>query len=84
LIICKQDGHAEIDAIKNAKGDTEEAIMYLIGHDYCCEPCLASMKKAGIKTVIFNSYPKGFKKNCFKKIFLAKKRTQTEAKSARE
>lgn len=65
--ICEQDGHAEIDAIKNAKGDTEEAIMYLIGHDYCCEPCLASMKKAGIKTVIFNSYPKGFKKNCLKK-----------------
>ena len=55
--ICKQDGHAELDAIKNAKGDTKGGIMYLIGHDHCCEPCLAVMKKAGIETVIFNKYP---------------------------
>jgi len=31
--------------------------MYLIGHDHCCESCLAAMEKAGIETVIFNKYP---------------------------
>jgi DNA mismatch endonuclease (patch repair protein) len=60
--ICKQDGHAELDAIKNAKGDTKGGIMYLIGHDHSCEPCLAAMKKAGIETVVFNKYPKGFQR----------------------
>jgi len=60
--ICDQDGHAELDAIKNAKGDTKGGIMYLIGHDHCCDPCLAAMKKAGIETVIFNKYPEGFNK----------------------
>jgi len=60
--ICKQDGHAELDAIKNAKGNTKGGIMYLIGHNHCCEPCLAAMKKANIKTVIFNKYPEKFKK----------------------
>jgi len=60
--ICDQDGHAELDAIKNAKGDTKGGIMYLIGHDHCCDPCLAAMKKAGIETIIFNKYPKEFNK----------------------
>lgn len=59
--VCKQDGHAELDAIKNAKGDAKGGIMYLIGHDHCCEPCLAAIKKAGINKVIFNEYPKKFK-----------------------
>jgi DNA mismatch endonuclease (patch repair protein) len=58
--ICKQDSHAEIDAIKNAEGDTKKAVMYLIGHDHCCEPCLVAMKKSGIKKVVFNKYPNGF------------------------
>lgn len=66
--ICKQDGHAELDAIRNAKGHTKGGIMYLIGHDHCCDPCLAAMKKAGIEFVYFNQYPKNFKKSvkgCF-------------------
>jgi len=58
--ICKQDGHAEVDAIKKASGNTKGAVMYLIGHDHCCDSCLDAMEKAGIETVIFNKYPKGF------------------------
>lgn len=57
--VCKQDGHAELDVIKNAEGNTKGGVMYLIGHDHCCEPCLAAIKKAGIETVIFNRHPKG-------------------------
>lgn len=55
--ICEQDEHAELDAIKNAKGDTKGGIMYLIGHDHCCDNCLKAVRKAGIETVIFNKYP---------------------------
>jgi deoxycytidylate deaminase len=60
--ICKQDGHAELDAIKHAKSDTKGAILYLIGHDHCCESCLTAIEKAGIKTVIFNKFPAAYKK----------------------
>jgi DNA mismatch endonuclease (patch repair protein) len=60
--ICKQDGHAETDAIKAAKGNARGGIMYLIGHDHCCDPCLEAMEKAGVEIVIFNKYPNGFVK----------------------
>jgi len=60
--ICRQNGHAEIDAIKNAKGDTKGAVMYLIGHDHCCDPCLEAIEKAGIKKVIFNKFSRKYRK----------------------
>ena len=50
--VCKQTGHAEVNALlaagKNAKGGD----LYLIGHTYICKNCKEAMDKAGIK----NSY----------------------------
>jgi len=65
--VCKQDGHAEIEAIKAAKGRARGGVMYLIGHDHCCEPCLVAMGKAGIKKIIFNVYPKNYQRHGIKK-----------------
>lgn len=50
--ICKQENHAEINAIKNANGDAKGGTLYLIGHTYCCDKCLKEIKKAKIKKVI--------------------------------
>ena len=52
--VCGQVGHAEIEAINNAKNmgiDIQDATLFLTGHTYCCDNCLESMKIAGIKNV---------------------------------
>lgn len=52
--ICKQERHAKITAIKNAKSneyDTTDADLYLYGHWWCCENCWNKIIKAGIKNV---------------------------------
>jgi len=51
--VCGQFGHAEAIACFNAgmikcKGST----LYLIGHTYCCDNCLDTMKKYGILKVV--------------------------------
>ncbi len=60
--ICRQSGHAEVEAIKAAKGNARGGAMYIVGHDHCCNPCLEAMEKAGVKIVIFDKYPRDFAK----------------------
>jgi len=59
--VCNQDGHAEIEAVKAARGRARGGIMYLIGHDHCCDSCLGVMREAGIERVIFNELPEKYK-----------------------
>lgn len=49
--VCNQHAHAEVDACMQAGADAQGATLYLIGHDYCCDDCLAYMKSCGIKEV---------------------------------
>lgn len=52
--ICKQDFHAEVDAIKNAEEvgmDIQGAKLTLVGHTYCCDDCQNAMDTAGIEEI---------------------------------
>ena len=52
--ICKQDGHAEVDAIKRANDlgiDLTGGKLTLVGHTYCCSNCTNEMDVAGITEV---------------------------------
>jgi len=52
--ICKQTGHAEESAVRNAEEqgcNTEGADLYLFGHWWCCKTCWDYMIRAGIKNV---------------------------------
>ena len=50
--VCNQDFHAERFAISLCTSDTTDATLYLTGHTYCCDDCIAAMKAAGIKTAV--------------------------------
>jgi len=59
--ICKQNAHAEIDAIANAGENARGGTLYLYGHTYCCEKCRKAILKAGIVGVIYG-FPDEFNK----------------------
>jgi deoxycytidylate deaminase len=51
--ICDQNEHAEVMAIRDAKLrgiSTIGAKLYLTGHTYFCNNCIAAIKKAGISS----------------------------------
>jgi hypothetical protein len=50
--ICKQDAHAEINALREAGAAAQGATLYLEGHTYACAPCLAAAKEHGCTVVI--------------------------------
>lgn len=50
-VICEQEGHAEINAIKTANGNTKGGTMFLIGHYYMCDDCKKACEEAGIENV---------------------------------
>ena len=52
--VCKQEYHAETDALANAIKlgvITHGASLYMTGHNYCCNNCLAALRASGIKYV---------------------------------
>jgi deoxycytidylate deaminase len=52
--VCKQNHHAEVDACLKAGDQANGAILYLIGHTYCCNDCTEVMERYGIKEVIIS------------------------------
>lgn len=55
ISICKQKGHAETEAIKNAKARgmiLKGANIYLLGHYKACDNCKAACEKEGLNIVI--------------------------------
>lgn len=50
--VCRQSGHAEINAIENCSKDIEGATLYLIGHTYACDNCMEAMKKAKLLRLV--------------------------------
>lgn len=51
--VCDQGEHAEVSAIQNAQSqgiDLTDATLYITGHTYFCDNCIAAMTAAGIKT----------------------------------
>jgi deoxycytidylate deaminase len=54
-IVCKQNSHAEVAAIKAALNyyeSLEGGILYMIGHSYICNNCLDHLHLVGIEKAI--------------------------------
>jgi deoxycytidylate deaminase len=47
--ICGQTNHAEVDACIRAGEKARGGTLFLIGHYYFCDNCIAVMKEYGIK-----------------------------------
>ncbi len=50
--ICKQDGHAEVNAVKLAGDKANLSKIYLQGHYYACDNCQSVAKNAGVQEII--------------------------------
>ena len=53
--ICKQESHAEVDAIKAAEAqgiDISGGKLTLVSHTYCCNNCEDAMASVGIEDII--------------------------------
>lgn len=53
--ICNQDFHGEraaIDACIDSGADPRGATVYVVGHTYCCDGCIAAMQANGVKQAI--------------------------------
>lgn len=50
--ICRQTGHAEVNACRKAGQQARGGVLYLEGHYYACEPCKAAADAAGVTIVI--------------------------------
>ena len=59
--ICGQVRHAEVDACYKAGEWADGGILYLIGHDYCCDECKTVMEAFGIRRLIIGELPPEFK-----------------------
>jgi len=55
--VCKQTGHAEINALKAAGPAARGAVMYVEGHTYACEPCQLAALDAGIRFIVLGAPP---------------------------
>lgn len=51
--VCRQTGHAEINALRLAGPKARGSVMYVQGHSYACEPCKRACEAAGVKEIIF-------------------------------
>jgi len=49
--ICKQEGHAEVDALKLAGDKARGASAVLTGHSYACQSCQEALFGAGISSL---------------------------------
>lgn len=56
--ICRQECHAEVDALQNAGlRNAKGGKLYLIGHSYCCDNCKKEIEEYGIKEIIIGRMP---------------------------
>jgi deoxycytidylate deaminase len=55
--ICDQPEHAEINALVFAGSYAEGATLYLEGHSYACDSCVAACDAAGIAQIVIGASP---------------------------
>jgi hypothetical protein len=48
--ICKQQGHAEIQALRGVGALAMGGRAVLTGHYYVCEPCASALRAAGVQS----------------------------------
>lgn len=50
--VCSQHAHAEVNALEAAREFARAGLLYVVGHTYTCDSCLAAAKEAGILKVV--------------------------------
>lgn len=55
--VCRQTGHAEVNAVRAAGEAARGGTLYLEGHSYACEPCKAAVAAAGIVEIVIGAPP---------------------------
>ena len=55
--VCEQQGHAEVQALRAAGPAAVGATMYLHGHTYACDHCVAVCRAAGVVGLVIGPPP---------------------------
>lgn len=55
--VCAQTGHAEENALRTAGGAAFGGVLYLEGHTYACDNCIALAAAAGVLRIEIGSPP---------------------------
>ena len=55
--VCEQQGHAEVQALRAAGSAAVGATVYLQGHDYGCNSCIAALRAAGVAGLVIGPPP---------------------------
>ena len=55
--VCEQQGHAEVQALRAAGPAAVGATMYLHGHTYACDHCVAACRAAGVVGLVIGPPP---------------------------
>ena len=55
--VCRQPGHAEINALAKAGEAARVGTLYLQGHTYACDTCKAACHAAGIVSIEIGAAP---------------------------
>ncbi len=58
ISICRQTGHAEVNACRAAGRHARGGTLYLEGHSYACEPCRKVCADHGIADIVIGAPPK--------------------------
>lgn len=54
--VCRQSGHAEIEALRAAGAAADGGTAHIYGHYWICELCGDALRKAGILHVVISPY----------------------------
>lgn len=55
--ICQQRGHAETNVIELAGENARDGIVYVTGHTYACDSCMAAARSAGVLDIHMGAAP---------------------------
>jgi hypothetical protein len=55
--VCRQTGHAEINALRKAGPAAQGGVMYVEGHTYVCLDCHLAVLNAGIRFIVMGAPP---------------------------
>lgn len=57
ISICRQTGHAEVNAVRAAGSAAQGGKLYLEGHYYACANCKATAEAAGVTEIVIGAPP---------------------------
>jgi deoxycytidylate deaminase len=55
--VCRQEGHAETNALRIAGANAAGSTLYVEGHTYACDSCKAAALEAGVTEIVIGAPP---------------------------